>query len=131
MNLTKRVSRSSRYQLYALLAFWFSVFWAFTSALPLDRNYQDSWILESIWLPLTILLLSYIVYISLADNLSRITLLTSAVAFLLFALPALKYHFIYGSAIDQATHFDLIRSLPSPGRWTQVLLMPAPPAFRF
>jgi hypothetical protein len=72
--------------------------------------------LDGIWLPLVILLSSYLIFVSLEDNLSRITLLTSVLAFLVNALPTLKYRFIYGSAVDQAAHFDLIRTIALSGQ---------------
>ena len=67
--------------------------------------------MDSVWLPLASVLVSYIIYIGLEDNLSRITLSTAVVAFLLQIIPGVKYHYIYGSATDQAAHFDLIRHI--------------------
>jgi hypothetical protein len=50
------------------------------------------------------------------DKLSHLAIISSVFAFLLSALPALKYHFIYGSAVDQAAHYDLIRTIARTGQ---------------
>ena len=111
MKFFRRQIKSLNLRIIGQWVFGLSVTWVLMVSIDLDRTYQDSWIMDSVWLPLAIVLISYLVYISLEDNLSRITLSTAVVAFLLQVIPGIKYHYIYGSATDQAAHFDLIRHI--------------------
>lgn len=95
--------------------FWlfgiFSIFhiWGF------NREYQDSWIGEDIWLWILGLLLIYIIKYLWGSSVDRMVWMAAGILFFFNLLPAIKYHLIYGNAIDQAHHLSLIRHLQSQG----------------
>lgn len=116
MNTIQNGTRFSIFRMIVWFAFGVSAVWALATSIHLNRIYQDSWILDSMLPQIAILLIGYAIIIIIENNLSRLALFTSSVAFLLNAIPALKYHFVYGSASDQAAHFDLIRSIAITGQ---------------
>ena len=85
------------------------------NALRVDRSYQDSWILEDVWITVAITIFLYIICISYTKNLKRTAVLTAIMAFILYATPALKYSMTYFSTVDNATHLSMIRTIFSTG----------------
>ena len=116
MNTFPNVNITFYFRVLVWLAFGVSAAWAMVTSIRLNRIYQDTWILDDIWFPFLILLFIFALLTCIEDNLSFLTIFTSVFAFLLSALPALKYHFIYGSAVDQAAHYDLIRTIARTGQ---------------
>lgn len=116
MNTVRNAKEISCFRILLWLAFGLSAIWALVTSIRLNRIFQDAWILDDIWFPSLILFITFVLIIYFEGNLSPLTIFSSAFAFLLTALPALKYHFIYGSAVDQAAHYDLIRSIVQTGQ---------------
>jgi hypothetical protein len=99
----------------SVAGFLLAALWAMITALRLDRGYQDSWLLEGIEAPLLALLVAYLIILSQTSDLRQITIFTSASAFLLFAVPALKYSETYISTVDNAVHLASIRTIALTG----------------
>ncbi len=116
MNFVTHITKSFSSRMLAWLGFSAAALWALESSIHLRRIYQDAWILEGIWVPVFIMIFCFILLFFLEDNLSILTILTSVLAFFLNFLPAIKYAYIYGSAIDQAAHYDLIRTIAQSGQ---------------
>jgi len=101
---------------WGLGAFIFITVWTVVAALRTEQSYQDSWMLEGLWLPFAILLMIYLLNVSLSSNLQYVAILSTAITFLLYAVPALKYTLIYDSTIDNAVHMSLMRLIATTGQ---------------
>lgn len=99
------------------------------SAQNLSRIFQDSWILDGLWINVFLLIFIYLLIITFEGDLKSVTLLTSALAFFMITIPACKYYFTYGIAPDNAVHFSLIRSLSITGEIDQNSIYKNTPGF--
>jgi hypothetical protein len=95
--------------------FALSGIWALVAALLMNRGYQDSWVLEGLWLPLLLALFFYGVTLLGNAQPAETALLTSGLVFLGYNTPLIKYNYIYASTIDASVHFSLMRSLATTG----------------
>jgi hypothetical protein len=84
-------------------------------AAQMNRSYQDSWLLDGVWLPLILTFFLFIFNIAWYSDLRWVALLTSTMVFLSVAVPSLKYSTLYGSTIDTSVHFSMMRTLASTG----------------
>jgi hypothetical protein len=85
------------------------------AALSLNRTYQDSWILEGIWIPMMLLLAGYLICVIYLPSLRQVAVLAAITTFLLYVVPALKYWSPYGSTNDVAVHTASTRFLSVTG----------------
>ena len=79
-----------------------------------QRGYQDSWILQDIFVPTILYVLTFSVIAVLLDNNKLIALVCASFVILLNAIPNLKYELFYG-AFDSVVHYGYIRNLVSLG----------------
>lgn len=89
--------------------------WSLAAALDLHRVYQDTWVLEGLWLPLGVSLGAYVICAARLRRPRHVALLAAALAVLLNAVPALKYAYPYAPTSDTADHLNLIRALATTG----------------
>ena len=97
------------------MGFWLIGLWAILTAIELNRTYKDSWLGKDIWPFLFALILLYSLYFVLSDNNERAAWLAVGLVFFLNSIPAIKYAYIYGNAIDQAVHLSSIRYIQNFG----------------
>ena len=90
--------------------------WSLATAVDLNRAYQDSWLLEGVWVPLALSLAAYIVSAVHLRRPRHVALLAVALAVLLNAVPALKYAYPYAPTSDTADHVHLMRALALTGQ---------------
>jgi hypothetical protein len=90
--------------------------WSLAAAVDMRRAYQDSWLLEGLWLPVALALAAYVVAAVHLRRPRHVALLATALAVLLNAVPALKYAYPYAPTSDTADHVLLIRSLAVAGQ---------------
>lgn len=95
----------------------------------LSRSFQDSWILDGLWINVFLLILIYLLITFFESNLKSVTLATSVLAFFMIIIPTFKYHFTYGIAPDNAVHFSLIRSISLTGEIDQNSIYKNTPGF--
>lgn len=99
-----------RYWLYGLV-----IMTAMGIAIAYQRGYQDSWVLEDIWIfPVLIT----IIFMALAldeKRPGRLALLSSVFVIASRLIPALKYQFVYGTAVDQQLHLVSVRNIMETG----------------
>lgn len=88
------------------------------------RGYQDSWILEGIWIPLLLTFVCYLATFYQTSSLVYVAMGTSIMVFVGYAAPGLKYSEIYSSTIDASVHYSMIRTLTTTG-------LPDPNAYEF
>jgi hypothetical protein len=79
-----------------------------------QRGYQDSWILQDIFVPTILYILTFSVVVVLVDNNKLIALVCASFLIVLNAIPNLKYQLFYGT-FDSAAHYGYITSLISLG----------------
>ncbi|MEM2111226.1 MAG: hypothetical protein QXX08_05035 [Candidatus Bathyarchaeia archaeon] len=80
-----------------------------------QRNYQDSWILEDIFIPTIIYVIIFtLVVVEVNDN-KIVATLCASFTVILNAIPNLKYQMFYGTA-DSMAHFGFVKSLLMSGR---------------
>jgi hypothetical protein len=79
-----------------------------------QRDYQDSWILQDIFVPTILYILTFSVIAVLLDNNKLIALVCASFAIVLNAIPNLKYGLFYGT-FDSVAHYGYIRDLVSLG----------------
>ncbi len=109
--------------------FYLSALWATATALYLHRAYQDSWILEGLWLPLAAIIVFYLLSVWLNTHLSTVAILTSIATFLLHGVSALKYSNVYLSTIDNTVHVSLIRTIARTGHVEAISSYASTPGF--
>ncbi|HUM67380.1 MAG TPA: hypothetical protein PLK31_00865 [Chloroflexota bacterium] len=102
---------SCAFSLFLLLAIW-----TLLSAAWSNRVYQDSWILEGLFIPLLLTVLSFFWVVLGSSNIQIVTVVTMILTFLFFVLPSLKYVTPYGSAIDVSAHISLVRYIAETGQ---------------
>ncbi len=115
----KNYLKKAHPQVHLFCAFSLFIFlsiWTLLSAVWANRAYQDSWILESLLIPLLLTVLCFIVVVYISSNIQIVTTATMILTFLFFALPSLKYIAPYGSAIDVSAHMSLIRHIADTGQ---------------
>jgi hypothetical protein len=95
--------------IYAIIAVAFVV-----EVLLNQRGYQDSWILQDIFVPTILYVLTFSVVAVLLDNNKLIALICASFLVVLNAIPNLKYDFFYGT-FDSVGHYGYIRDLVSLG----------------
>ncbi|MDQ4077547.1 MAG: hypothetical protein M3220_15040 [Chloroflexota bacterium] len=113
----------------ATCMFLLSGVWALATAGYLNQGYQDSWVLDGIVVPFSLFILSYFVALYQTERLERVAILTALFAFLLNAVPALKYVTPYLSTVDTATHISMIRTIAATGQVEQATAYTNTPAF--
>lgn len=79
-----------------------------------QRGYQDSWILQDVFVPTILYVLTFSVVIVLLDNNKLIALVCASFVILLMAIPNLKYE-LFSGTFDSAAHYGYIRDLVSLG----------------
>jgi hypothetical protein len=85
------------------------------------RGYQDSWILEGLEIPFSILIVTYLVYVLSEKKTPWLVLFSCLFRFTLLALPILKYDWYQGVFLDPNMHYAITRQtflqgyLPSVG----------------
>jgi hypothetical protein len=79
-----------------------------------QRGYQDSWILQDIFVPTILYVLTFSVVVVLLDNNKLIALVCASFVILLMAIPNLKYELFTGT-FDSVAHYGYIRNLVSLG----------------
>jgi len=104
----------SRYQV-ARLEFIIAVCWTILVAAQMNRSYQDSWLLEGVWLPLVFTFFLFIFNITWHSDLRWVAVLTSTMVFLSVTMPSIKYSTLYSSTIDTSVHFSMMRTLAETG----------------
>jgi hypothetical protein len=83
-----------------------------------QRNYQDTWILQDIFIPTFVYIFTFtIVAVMIKDN-RIMALVCSSFIIFLNAIPNLKYQFFYGT-YDSAGHFGFTKNLLSQGHVPQ------------
>jgi hypothetical protein len=95
------------------------VYAAVASALVVEvllnqRGYQDSWILQDIFVPTILYILTFSVIVVLVDNNKAIALVCASFLVVLNAIPNLKYKFFYGT-FDSVAHYGYVNNLVSLG----------------
>jgi hypothetical protein len=81
-----------------------------------QRNYQDAWILEDVFLPFVLVMATFLLVLAPEKD-NRIVALLSAWTVLVVSLvPALKYVQPYGTTIDATDHYLMVNSLISTGQ---------------
>jgi hypothetical protein len=79
-----------------------------------QRGYQDSWILQDIFVPTILYVLTFSVVAVLLDNNKLIALVCASFVILLMAVPNLKYDLFPGT-FDSVAHYGYIKNLVSLG----------------
>jgi hypothetical protein len=79
-----------------------------------QRGYQDSWILQDIFVPTMLYVLTFSVIAVLVDNNKLIALVCASFVIVLNAIPNLKYELFQGT-FDSAAHYGYISNLVSLG----------------
>ena len=79
-----------------------------------QRGYQDSWILQDIFVPTILYILTFSVTVVLLDNNKLVALVCASFVIVLNAIPNLKYEFFYGT-FDSVAHYGYIGNLVSLG----------------
>jgi hypothetical protein len=77
-----------------------------------QRGYQDSWILQDIFVPTILYILTFSVIAVLLNNNKLIALVCASFIILLNAIPNLKYDLFYGT-FDSVAHYGYVRNLVS------------------
>ncbi|MEJ2598666.1 MAG: hypothetical protein P8Z00_10065 [Anaerolineales bacterium] len=122
--LMKKLVQKSLIITFLILGIWTTL-----CAQNLSRIFQDSWILDGLWINICILIFIYLVIINFESDLKAVTFLTSVLAFFMIIIPTSKYYFTYGIAPDNAVHFSLIRSLSLTGEVDQNSIYKNTPGF--
>lgn len=113
-NLKKAYRQS--HQPYTFSLFLLLTVWTLFSAVWSNRAYQDSWILEGLFVPLLLTVVCFIGVVLTSSSIQAVTVATMTLTFLFFALPSLKYVTPYGSAIDVSAHMSLVRHIVETGQ---------------
>jgi hypothetical protein len=79
-----------------------------------QRGYQDSWILQDIFLPTILYVLTFSVIAVLVDNNKLVALVCASFLIVLNAIPNLKYE-LFSGTFDSVAHYGYINSLLSIG----------------
>jgi hypothetical protein len=79
-----------------------------------QRNYQDSWILQDIFVPTILYVLTFSVVIVLLGNNKLIALVCTSFVILMTAIPNLKYG-LFTNPFDSMAHYGYVRNLVSLG----------------
>lgn len=79
-----------------------------------QRGHQDSWILQDIFVPTILYVLTFSVVVVMLDNNKLIALVCASFVILLMAIPNLKYDLFTGT-FDSVSHYGYIRGLVSLG----------------
>lgn len=78
------------------------------------RNYQDSWILEDVFVATMIYILTFSIVVATADDNRIVTIVCVIFVIVLNAIPNLKYQFFYG-CFDSVAHYGFVKGLLSLG----------------
>jgi hypothetical protein len=114
MNLSLIQTNLSRYQVERF-PFIIAACWTIFMTAQMNRSYQDSWLLDGVWLPFILTFFLFLFNIAWDSDLRWVAVLTSTMVFLSVAVPSLKYSTLYSSTIDTSVHFSMMRTLASTG----------------
>jgi hypothetical protein len=92
--------------------------WFLFIALSVQRNYQDSWILEGILWPFIgfIIVFGFVLWTE-HDN-KWVAILCSWTVVVILLIPSLKYKQLYGQSIDSVVHYRMVYDLMTTGNPT-------------
>ena len=76
-----------------------------STAMVISRDYQDSWVLEGLEIPFTLLMITNVLYFLVEDDIKWLILFATLIRFTIFVAPELKYGWYLGNAIDQHQQF--------------------------
>lgn len=74
-------------------------------------DYQDSWILNGIFIPIVIYTIIFVYFFQKEKNLNKLVLYSSLYLISLNLVPGLKYNLFYGVATDHAFHYRFIQDI--------------------
>jgi len=80
-------------------------------AVAIQRDFQDSWILEGLEFPFIALSVTFVLYVFAEKKVAGIMVFALIYRLTLVLLPGLKYVWFQGVAIDQHSHYELTRSI--------------------
>jgi len=83
-----------------------------------QRGFQDSWILEGIFIPTILYVLAFTIVVAATSDVRLLTLISSSFVIVLNSIPNLKYELFYGT-FDSAGHYGFINRLLASGQVPQ------------
>lgn len=78
-------------------------------AASISRDYQDTWILEGLEIPFSVLMATFLIYFYYEKKISWLLLFSCLLRFAIVALPNLKYSWYLGIFPDPNIHFSLTK----------------------
>ena len=106
-----RLNRFQRLLLLGSVTLWF-----LSIVLSMQRNYQDSWILEGIFWPFVGFIVTFLVVLWMEDDNRWVAIVCAWAVIVILLVPSLKYKQVYGETIDAVTHYRIINDLITIGR---------------
>lgn len=106
-----RLNRFQRLLLFGSVTLWF-----LSIVLSVQRNYQDSWILEGIFWPFVGFIVIFLVVLWMEDDNRWVAIVCAWAVIVILLVPSLKYKQVYGEAIDAVAHYRIIDDLKTFGR---------------
>lgn len=85
------------------------------TAITIQRDYQDSWILEGLELPFAAFMITLSIYVFIENKITWILLFVLISRSVILLLPNLKYVWFQGVAIDQNAHYRLTQDIYNEG----------------
>ena len=83
-----------------------------------QRGFQDSWILEGIFIPTILYVLTFTIVVVATSDVRILTIISSSFVIVLNSIPSLKYQLFYG-VFDSAGHYGFINRLLASGQVPQ------------
>jgi hypothetical protein len=84
-------------------------------AVALNRDYQDSWVLEGLEIPFIVFVVIYLTYSFFEDKLFWVIIFALVARFVFLIIPNLKYTWFQGVNFDQQYHFRMIQDIYNTG----------------
>jgi len=103
-------------RLQRLLLFGSATVWFLSAVISAQRNYQDSWILESIFWPFVGFTIVFLLVLWLENDNRIVAILCALAVIVMLLIPSLKYKQLYGQAIDAVVHYQVTKNLIITGR---------------
>jgi hypothetical protein len=99
---------------YLLLIYIISIIILIFAILSNQRSYQDAWILQDIFIPAMIYILTFSVVAAMIDDVRILVIICASFLIILNTIPNLKYQLFYGT-YDSAGHYGFAKNLLSLG----------------
>jgi hypothetical protein len=82
----------------------------------MHRNYQDSWILEGVFLPFVCFVIAFLIVLWFENDNKWVAIICAWTVIVILLVPSLKYEQVYGQSIDSVIHYQMIKDLMVSGR---------------